>query len=153
MCTDLVRLNDASGDLDGPGHAVARAEFGAHMSFYPDTTLPFKPLSPTGLLTPAEAAPLFDTTDGATPTDESEVRTGDRVRVACFDTLSCGQPASECFWIDVRAVVPFPPTIIGTAVVTLYWLPAPGQTKPLDDSTLLKVPLARVLEVKSGAAW
>ena len=32
-------------------------------------------------------------------------------------------------------------------------LPAPGQSKPLDDSTLLKVPLAHVLEVKSGAAW
>ena len=32
-------------------------------------------------------------------------------------------------------------------------VPAPGQSKPLDDFTLLKVPRAHVLEAKKGTAW
>lgn len=146
--TDTVRLDDTWGDLDGPGHVVFPNEFFSQMSFYADSTLPIKPMVPAGLLSPTEAAQYWPG-DDIPPTDESEVRAGDTVRIACMDVLPCGRPARERFWIDVHSVVPVPPTIIGTVVEPLYYLPTPD--KPLDDKTLLQVPLGNVLAVRTAA--
>jgi len=152
--TDTVRLNDTWGDLEGPGHKVTENEFMTQMSFYPDSTLPFKPVVPKGLLTPVEAAQYWDNVLRVAPEDESEVRAGDGVQVACMDVMPCcDQPARERFWINVHAVVPKPPTIIGTVVEPLYWLSAPGTAAPLDEKTLLQVPLAHVLAVRQGEHW
>ena len=152
--TDAVRLNDVSGPLDGPGHAVTDCEFATHMSFYPDTTLPFKPVALNGLLTPTEAAQYWDDAPTHVSNDVATVRAGDRARLACMDRLpGSGQLARERFWIIVHAVIPFPPTLIGSVVEPLYWLPAPGQTAPLDKATLLQVPLANVLDVGRGPYW
>tara|TARA_B110001452_G_scaffold252033_1_gene241587 strand:+ start:365 stop:739 length:375 start_codon:yes stop_codon:yes gene_type:complete len=124
------------------------------MSFYHDSTLSIKPVIPNGLLMPNEAAQYWDGDNSILLLkDESEVRAGDQVRVACMDTLPCGQPARERFWVNVHAVVPKPPTIIGSVDETLYWLPAPGATKPLDDKTLLKIPLSNVLAALKGENW
>ena len=152
ISTETVRLDDTWGNLDGPGHVVTPCEFLTHMSFYHDSTLSHKPVVPNGLLIPTKAAQYWDG-DNTIPMDESDVRAGDQVRVACQDTLPCGQPARERFWINVHAVVPKPPTIIGSVEEPLYWLPAPGTTEPLDDKTLLKIPLVNVLAVRKGMYW
>lgn len=152
--TDSVRLNDVKGSLDGHGHAVTDCEFATHMSFYPDSSLPFKPVAPGGLLTPIEAAQYWDDAPTHAPNDVAAVRAGDQARLACMGRLpGSGQLARERFWINVHAVVPFPPTLIGSVVEPLYWLPAPGQTTPLDEATLLQVPLANVLDVDKGPNW
>ena len=147
MRTDAIRLDAAGGDLGGPGHAVGVDEWMAQMSFYSDSTLPIKSIEPSGLLAPDEAAKVWP--GDVAPTSIDDVRREDVVRVACMDQMSSGQFARERFWVDVRAVIPFPPTIIGTVVEPLHWLPTPEA--PLDDATLLKVPLDKVLGV--GKHW
>jgi hypothetical protein len=147
MHTDAVRLDDTWGDLNGPGKKVSQCEFASQMSFYADSTLPFKPKVPLGLLTPIEASQFWDKVLSA-PVDESEVRAGDTVQIACTGGMPCcNYPVRERFWLNVLSVVPKPPTIIASVVEALYWLPAPGKTEPLDDTTLLQVPLEYVLRV------
>jgi len=148
MSVDSVRLDDTWGDLNGPGKKLSPGEFVSQISFYADSELPFKPVVPLGLMMPIEVSQFWDNVLSA-PVNEADVRAGDTVQVACTGGMSCcGRPVRERFFVDVLSVVPKPPTIIGTVVETLYWLPAPGKTEPLDDSTLLQIPLEYVLRVK-----
>ena len=153
---DTVRLNDWDGPLDGPGHTVQPAEFMAHMCYYSDSQLPFKPvpLTPWLLSAPVARQHYQGPMKEFWAADHLQVRSNDRVQVVMQAPLpTTGQLARERFWIDVHAVIPHTAAIVGTLVEKLNWLPAPGQSEPLDDNVLVEVSMLRVLAIDKGENW